>query len=309
MAEDILKRLEREVLIGYAPMQTMLVHEYGKPMEQHLSEWVVDNPKDYQDALKRSYEAGCDMGHTATQASSPFRSKVFGQAMVDRVYELNLESAKLAREVTPEDCYVVGNISHSNPDFLEPVGDMTPEEVYEGYRMQISGLAEGGVDAFHISGNHIDEGVIAIGVAKDLTDIPVIGQDVFYPTVRGFRSMIGLDPATSAARLDEAGADIIGTNCGSMTESLDPSAWYPAATPLFEEMRQGSPKCMCIQPDAGLARLEEEESVYPAPADEMAREVSNWVKAGARILGGCCGTTLEHFRQISAVIGGGKANS
>ena len=304
MADGFLKRLESDILIGHAPLQTILVHEYGKPMEQHLSEWVVDHPAEFQDALKQSYEAGCDLGHTATQASSPFRSKPFGQTVVDRVYEFNLESARLAREVTPEGCYVVGNISHSNPDFLEPVGDMTCDEVYEGYKLQIMGLADGGVDVFHIAGNHIDEGVIAVRIAKELTDIPVIGNDVFYPTYRGFRSMIGLDPKTSAEKLEQAGTDIIGTNCGLMTRSLEPHKWYPAATALFKEMRQGSSKCRCIQPDAGLARLVDGETVYPAPADEMAKEVLKWVEAGARVIGGCCGTSLEHYRRISKVIRG-----
>ena len=308
MADDFLKRLESDVLIGHAPLQTILVHEYGKPMEQHLSEWVLDHPKQYQDALKRSYEAGCDLGHTATQASSPFRSRPFGQAMVDRVYELNFESAKLAREVTPDNCYVVGNISHSNPDFLAPVGDMSYDEVYEGYTLQIRALAEGGVDVFHISGNHLDEGLIAIRVARELTDIPVIGNDVFYPTAKGFRSMIGLDPRTSASRLEEAGADVIGANCGLMTQSLEPGEWYPAATALLREMRQDCTKCMCIQPDAGMVQLVEGETIYPAPADEMAKEVLNWVEAGARVIGGCCGTSLEHYRQVSAVIRGDRAH-
>jgi 5-methyltetrahydrofolate--homocysteine methyltransferase len=244
------------------------------------------------------------MGHTATQASSPFRSKPFGKEVMDRVYELNFKSAKLAREVTPKDCYVVGNISYSNPDFLEPLGNMTYDEVYEGYKLQISGLADGGVDLFHISGNHIDEGVIAIKVAKDLTNIPVIANDVFYPTKKGFRSMMGLDPKTSAARLQEAGADVVGTNCGLMTKSLDTSEWYPAATTLIEELRQGTDKYLCMQPDAGLARLVEGKTVYPASPEEMASEVLNWVNAGVNLVGGCCGTGLEHYRKIMKVLRG-----
>ncbi len=116
--------------------------------------------------------------------------------------------------------------------------------------------------------------------------------------------MIGLDPKTSAAKLEAAGADVIGTNCGLMTQSLEPSEWYPVATALLREMRQDCPKCMCIQPDAGLAQLVEGRTVYPAPADEMAGEVLNWVEAGARIIGGCCGTSLEHFSKISALLKG-----
>ena len=302
MATDFLERLRNEILIAFMPMQTFLVEEYGKLMEEHLSVWVVNHPEEYQDALRRSYAAGCDMGHTATQASNPFRSKPFGQAVVDRVYELNYKSAKLAREVTPEDCYVIGNISHSNPDFLEPLGDLTYNEVYEGYKKQILGLAEGGVDAFHISGNHIEEGIIAVKVAKNFTDLPVIAHDVFYPTKKGFRSLMGLEPKTSAAKLHETGAEVIGANCGSMSKSPDTSEWYPAATVLLKELRTGTDKPLSIQPDPGIPQLINDKTVWPVSPEEMADEVLNWVDAGAHFVGGCCGTSLEHYQGIAAVL-------
>lgn len=307
MASDFLERLGSGIISLYMPMQTFLVEEYGKPMEDHLSVWVLDHPDAYQDALKRSYEAGCDMGHTATQASSPFRSQPFGQEVVDKVYELNYKSAKLAREVTPEGRYVVGNISHSNPDFLEPLGDMTYDEVYEGYKVQILGLAEGGVDLFHISGNHIEEGMIAVKVAKDVTGLPVIVNNVFYPTKRGFRSMMGLDPKASAAKLRETGAEVVGANCGLMTKSLDTSGWYPAATALIREMREGCDGYLCIQPDAGLAQLVDGKTVYPASPDELEKVLPEWIDAGAWVIGGCCGASLEHYRRISAVVREWKA--
>lgn len=302
MTSDFMERLRSDILIMYMPMQTFLVEEYGKPIEQHLSEWVLDHPEEFQDAIRRSYAAGCDMTHTATQASSPFRSEPFGKAVVDRVYEFNVKSAKLAREVTPKDHYVVGNISFSNPDFLEPVGNMTYDEVYEGYKPQILGLAEGGVDVFHISGNHIDEGVIAIKVAKDTTDIPVIANDVFYPTKKGFRSMMGLDPKTSAARLQETGAEVIGSNCGLMTKSLNPSDWYPAATELVKQIRQGTDRPIDIMPDPGIPVIVDGKTVWPVSPEDLAKEVPNLIAAGAHIIGGCCGMSLEHYKKLSAVI-------
>lgn len=134
MANEFLERIESEVLILYAPMQTLLM-DWGKDLESHLSEWVLAHPEEYQEALIKSYEAGCDMGHTATQASSLFRSAPFN--LQDKVHEFNFKSAQLAREVTPKEFYVVGNISGSNPDFLEPYGSYTPEFVYEGYKEQI----------------------------------------------------------------------------------------------------------------------------------------------------------------------------
>jgi len=114
--------------------------------------------------------------------------------------------------------------------------------------------------------------------------------------------MMGHDPVTASAKLEEAGAEIIGFVCGLMTKSLDTSEWYPAATTLIKEMRQGTDRYLSVAPDPGLAQLIHGKTVYPASPEEMASEVLNWVDAGARIVGGCCGTSLEHMRRISAVI-------
>ncbi len=304
MATEFYKRLcNGDVLIRNAPVQTLLVEEYGKPMEQHLSEWIIAHPKEFQDALKRSYSAGSDLGQTATQASSRFRAAPFGRALVERTYEFNLKSATLAKEVTPEDHYVVGDVSTSNPDFLEPLGNMTYQEVYDGYFEQIKGLVDGGVDVLRVVGNHLEESVIAIKVAKDnYPDIPVVGSNVFFISKKGFRTMMGLTPQAASSRLQEAGADVIGFNCGLMTKSKDTAEWYPAATYLLKEIQEGTSKYLWIAPDAGIAQLINGKTVYPASPDDIASEVLNWIKIGASVVGGCCGTSLEHVKKISDVV-------
>jgi 5-methyltetrahydrofolate--homocysteine methyltransferase len=301
MAMDLRERLRNtdDVLLHYVPLHSLLA-DWGKDLESHLSEWIINNPEKYQDALGQSFTAGCDFACTQTQASSPWRAETFG--LRDRIYEFNFKSAKLAREVTPPDRYVLAMVSTTNPDFLEPLGNMTYDEVYEGYKEQISALLEGGIDVFLIAGNHIEEGVIAIKVAKDLSDLPIIYQNVFYATKKGFRTMTGVDPVAASARVQEAGADVVGASCGLMTKSLDTSEWYPAATTLVKEMRQATDRPLSIQPDPGIPRIIDGKTVWPLSPEEMAREVPNWIDAGARIVGGCCGTSLEHCRKISAVI-------
>lgn len=302
MTTGFVERLQDDVVIMYMPMQTFLVHEYGKPMESHLSEWVISHPKEYQDAARRSFEAGCEMVHTATQACSPFRAKPFGITGPDRIYELNCKSAQLARQVTPEGCYVVGNISSTNPDFIEPVGNMTYDQVYEGYKVQISGLIDGGVDMFHIAGNHIEEELIAIKVARDLCNLPVLALADYYAGKKGFREWSGYGPKEGSEKLQNTGAGVIGAICGLMTKSTDPTEWYPAVVHLVEEMRKGCNRPLAIQPDAGLAQLTGTQTIYPAKPEHMAQEVLKWVDAGARLVGGCCGTSLEHYQAISSVI-------
>lgn len=301
MSTSFLNRLRNtnEVLVHYFPLHSALA-DWGKDLESHLSEWIVTHPDKYQDAIVKSFEAGCDFASTSTQAASPWRAEVFG--LRHKVHEHNYLSAKLAREIMPEGRYLAGFVSTTNPDFLEPLGKMTKQEVYDGYKEQISALLEGGVDLIMVVGNHLEEGVIAIQVAKELANVPVVAQNVFYASKKGFRTMMGLDPVAASARLEEAGADIIGASCGLMRKAEEPIGYYRATTPLVEEMRKGCGRFLSIQPDAGLAQLIQGRTVYPATPEEMASEVPNWIKAGARIIGGCCGTSLEHYRKISKVL-------
>lgn len=301
MKEPLLERLAQsdDVLLHYAPLHSLLA-DWGMPLEVHLSEWIVTHPDAYQDAIARSFEAGCDFAHTATQAASPFRSVVYG--MQHKVREHNLLSAQLARAVTPPDRFLLGHVSTSNPDFLEPVGGMTRTFVFEGYSRQIEPLLEGGVDCLLIAGNHLEETVVAIEAARKLSGAPIVAQNVFYAGRRGYRTLMGHDVRTATLRLREAGADVAGASCGLMLESggaPGETHYYEAATRLLDEMRAAGPGMLSLQPNAGMARLVEGMTVYPALPEELAAEAARWVAAGARIIGGCCGTSLKHYEALA----------
>ena len=305
MVMNLMSRLRNtnDVLVYFNSTQTFLVDEYGKPMEDHLSVWIVDHPREFQDALRRIYATGHNIASIGTQAANPFRSKPFGQAVIDRMYELNYKPAKLAREVTPEGFYAVGLMSTTMQDFLQPLGNLTREEVYQGYLGQTKGLVDGGVDVIAIAGDDTEATVIAIGAVKEYRpDMPVIARNLFYATKKGFRTLMGLDPQQASAKLHEAGAEVIGFSCGLMTKSEDPVDYYLGATALIKEMRKGSDRYLVALPNAGEARLVDGKTVYPATPEMMAREVLNWIDAGARLVGGCCGTGVEHGKQVSEVL-------
>ena len=294
-------RTTDEVLLHYFPLHSALA-AWGKPLEVHLSQWIVEHPDQYQDALLKSFEAGCDLASTSTQAGSPWRAEVFG--LRDRVHELNYQSARLAREIMPPDRFLAGFVSSTNPDFLEPLGSLAPSAVYDGYKEQISALLEGGVDNIMIVGNHLEESVIAVRVAKDLASVPVTVQNVFYHGLTGFRTMMGHDVATATKRAAEAGADIVGASCGLMREGASTpgkTGYYEAATSLVREMRSSYSGLLSIQPNAGMAQILDGETNYPASSEEMAGEVGAWIRAGARIVGGCCGSSLDHYRAIAPI--------
>jgi len=298
---EFLDRLTKtqDTLLHYYPLHSALA-DWGKDLESHLSEWIIAHPEAYQEAITRSLEAGCDLVSTSTQAASPWRADVFG--LRDKVCEFNYRSARLAREVIPPGRYLAGFVSDTNPDFLEPLGNLTYREVYDGYKEQISALLEGGVDLIMIVGNHLEEKLIAIEAAKDLSGRPVVAQNVFYHGANGFRTMMGLDPIQGSARLDNSKAEVIGASCGLMKREEDSYSYYEGATALVRQMRKGTTKFLSIQPNAGMAQLVNDQTVYPATLQEMAGEVSRWIEAGARIVGGCCGTSLEHYRTIRPIV-------
>ena len=255
-----------DVLVHFGPIPTFLAAEYGYPLEEHVSVWIVDHPGEFQDACRRIYAAGHDSVQIGTQSASPFRSKPFGQTVVDRVYELNYRTAALTREVTPKDHYVVGIIGTTTPDFLEPLGNMTYGEVYGGYMVQIKGLVEGGVNVIAITGNEIEQTEIVIRAIKDrYPDTPVIARNIFYAGKKGFRTWAGLDPKAATARLHETGAEVIGAACGLMTKSLNTSEWYPAATALLKEMRQGVHRIPLNQPWVAFREQIEDPTRHPFP--------------------------------------------
>lgn len=211
----------------------------------------------------------------------------------------------MGQEVTPRDRYVAGFVSSTNPDFLQPVGNLTPEEVHEGYKQQIGALLEGGVDLIMIVGNHLDASLIAIQVAKELASVPVIVQNVFYRGKKGFRTLMGHDPKTATRLVCESGAEVVGASCGLMKraeDAADPRSYFQFATPLVEEMSSQCTVPVSMQPNAGLAQNVEGKTIYPASPEELVEAAPEWIRAGSRIIGGCCGTNLEHYRQLKAAV-------
>ena len=295
MAMSFVDRLRSGPMSLYIPTHTVLFDEYEKPLEDHISEWVINHPDAYQDALRRSFEAGCDCCHTATQASNAIRAATFGDDYVARIFEFNLKCAKLAREATPEGKYVLGNITSTNPDFVEPLGSIKREYIPEAYKPQILALAEGGVDAFHVAGNQIDVTLTMLELIRELTDIPVLCVNAFYSGKAGFRTLYGETPEQACAKVDATGVPIaIGATCGEWV--------YSQGAELVGGIRKGTDKYPILQPDAGMPELIDGKTVHPETPDKLEAELPNWLDAGAWVVGGCCGTTIEHYRRIAKVL-------
>jgi 5-methyltetrahydrofolate--homocysteine methyltransferase len=174
---------------------------------------------------------------------------------------------------------------------------MTVDELYKSYEEQIIPTLEAGVDLFAVNENDTEQLVVAIKAVKNYCNLPAIALSLFYPTKRGIRTLMGVDVKAAATKLDEAGADVIGAVCGGISPIGD-------ALTVVKEMRQGCDKPLMMRPDAGLAQLIDGKIIQSITPKEMAKEVPGWIAAGAQIVGGCCGTSLEHIEAISAVVKG-----
>jgi 5-methyltetrahydrofolate--homocysteine methyltransferase len=194
---------------------------------------------------------------------------------------------------------VAGSIGPTGhlPDTLAAMGDVSLDEMRASFAEQAAALAEGGVDFLAVETMMIpDEATTAIRAAKEATGLPVMATMFFqYNRQKGLdRTLWGSTPTDAARLLLEAGADIVGCNCGE--------GGPVRAAVIIREMRQASAGPLAAYPNAGMPRLVDDRTVYELPPDEMAAGYPAILDAGANVVGSCCGSTPEHTRRIAAVV-------
>ena len=296
--QALLERLKSDVLVFDGAMGTMLF-QAGLAPGACPELWNAERPDVLQSIHRAYFDAGSDLVETNSFGGTRLKLKAFG--LDERCRELNEQAACLARSVCPPGGYVAGSIGPTGhlPDTFEPLGDTPAELFYESFREQAQALAAGGVDLFAIETMMIpDEAVLAIKAAKDATGLPVMCSMTFqYNQARGVdRTMWGTSPADAAAKLVEAGADIVGCNCGDGGPGRVPA--------ILAEMRTSTPAFLAAYPNAGIPRVVDDKTVYDLTPDAMAAAFPAIVAAGARIVGACCGSTPAHIRKIAETVRG-----
>jgi len=284
---DFLREVRRRVIFFDGAMGTML-QSMGLSGGDCPEEWNVTHP----DALKRVHEgyveAGSDVIETNTFGGSRFKLERYGKG--DMVLELNRAGARLAKEVAGDRAIVAGSVGPTG-EFLEPLGTVSEDEMLSTFREQAAALAEGGVDIFCIETmSDLREAELAVRAAKVETGLPVAATMAFNPDPRGFRTMMGVSPEEACRVLLDAGADVVGVNCGGIG-IVDMAR-------LVGEMRTYTDAPILAQPNAGVPQLIEGKAVFSDPPELMARHAPELVSAGADIIGGCCGTTPRHIKAM-----------
>lgn len=210
------------------------------------------------------------------------------------VREVNLAGAKLAKQAANGELFVLGDIS-STGQLLAPYGSYTEKQFYDSYKAQAEALAAGGVDGFIIETVFdLREAMCALKACKDNFGLPVIVSMTFSTEEKGARTIMGNTAEECAKKLTEAGADVIGANCGD----LDPEQMAVVVGLL----KEATSVPVLAQPNAGKPKLIEDKTVFDMDADTFAEGIGKCIDAGANIVGGCCGTSPEHIKAVADLL-------
>lgn len=291
----LLKESSRRPLVCDGAMGTQLLAR-GLASGDCGMIWNVERPGEVGGIHLAYRNAGCDLITTNSFGGSRFALELHGLA--GRVAELNRAAARVARAAAGDPGWVLGDVGPFG-DFLEPVGDVTADELREAFRAQIAALLEGGADAILVETmSDPAEAVVGIEAAKLCSaSVPVIATYAFQKTAPGeFRTLMGTSASEAVRRATGAGAEIVGANCGTAL-SLDDYVM------LAEQLVAAAGNSIVIvQPNAGSPRTENGRTVYDATPEEMAATATRLLAAGVRIIGGCCGTTPEHLAAMSRTV-------
>jgi len=239
--------------------------------------------------IQRDYvKAGADIIETNTYGAN--RVKLAGYGLEDKCYDINHAGARVAREAAGERAFVAGAIGPLGIR-IEPYGPTSVNEAQEIFRDQAEALLEGGVDLFVLETfSDVAEIQQALAAVRSVSDLPLVAQMTIQTDGN---TSYGTAPETFTKQLDEWGADVIGLNC-----SVGPATMLEA----LEKMRTITRRKLSAQPNGGLPRQVDGRMFYMASPEYMAKYAKRLIQAGAKFVGGCCGTTPEHIKQIANAV-------
>lgn len=290
----ILERIKSgEILLADGAMGTMLAAR-GIDITGCVEAINLSQPEILEDIARLYFEAGADIIQTATFGASPAKLSI--SSLADKTEEIIANAVGAVKNAIGEKAYISGSCGPSGK-LLKPYGDAEFEELSESFKIQMKAFSDAGVDIICVETmTDLAEAVLAVEAAKIIEpSIPVMATMTFDPTPRGYYTIMGVSIPVACEGLKEAGADIIGSNCGNGIERM---------VEIAVEFKSQTNLPVIIQANAGLPEIVDGKPVYRETPEFMAEKVTELIAAGVSIVGGCCGTTPEHIiafkRQIDS---------
>ena len=281
--KNFLKELEKRVILFDGATGTMLYNR-GVFINQCFDQVNLTNSRLIKEIHTDYANAGADVLQTNTFGANQFKLTQHG--LSDSLEEINYQGAKLAREVAGNQLFVAGSVGPLGVK-IEPWGKLSRKEANDAFKEQGQALLNGGVDLFVLETfsdlSEIEQAILAL---RELADLPIIAEMTIDESGN---SLYGTATETFTHQLDKWGADVVGINC-----SVGP----PPMMDALEKMVHVTKKPIIIQPNAGNPRVVEERNMYLASAEYMGEYALRFIKAGARLVGGCCGTTPEYIKTM-----------
>jgi len=287
----ILELAQRKTVIFDGAMGTMLMAA-GLKAGESPELWNIEKPSFVTDIHRKYYEAGSDVVHTNTFGGNII--KLADRGLSDKMENINVEAAKLAREACPTGKFVAGDIGPTGK-LIKPLGDLVVEEAEEAFFRQAQALIRGGVDIISIETMFsLEEALAALHAAKRVGEVPVISALTFNRTKKGFFTIMGEGVTQAVAAFEKAGADVIATNCSLGSRDM---------ADLTKELRAATRKPILIQPNAGKPVTQKGVTAYQQTPAEFAQDGKEIKNSGADMIGGCCGTNPEFIRALAEAMG------
>jgi 5-methyltetrahydrofolate--homocysteine methyltransferase len=237
-------------------------------------------------------EAGADLIQTNTFGASSLKLSSF--ALDDRTEVINRNAVQAVKNATGDQAYIYASCGPTGK-LLTPYGDVEPEDVYASFEQQMDVLVNAGVDALCIETMiDLNEAQLAIRAARAVsTNIPVIATMTFDATPKGFYTVMGVNIEAAVQGLEQAGADIVGSNCGNGIENM---------VAIAREFKKHTERRLIIQSNAGIPEMKNGVAIYPETPAFMADKTNDLLAIGVSIIGGCCGTTPAHTKELKKAV-------
>ena len=265
----------------------------GMPVGVSPEKWILENPQIMCQLQQEYIQAGTDILYAPTFTANRIKMEEYG--LENEIEDYNMRLVAISKEAIQKEgkegsVFVAGDLTMTGIQ-VEPIGPMPFEELVTVYKEQITLLEKAGVDLLVVETMmSLQETRAAVIAAKEVCDLPVMATLSF---AEDGRTLFGTNPETAALVLSSLGVDAVGVNCSTGPDKM---------LAVIEKMAAYTDLPIIAKPNAGLPKMVDGETIYDMDAQTFAKEMLVLAKAGADVLGGCCGTTPLHIQKLTEAL-------